>query len=74
MFAKFGIAQIFIGDNGPEFKVFAKKSDFQNDTFSGLEGRTIQTLKKTKKSNQDTYLAILSLQTIPFNDVSPPAI
>lgn len=81
-FAKFGIPQIVISDNGPEyrsseFRQFAKDWDFRNITTSpnypqsnGLVERNIQTIKRTLKklleSRQDPYLAMLALWTSPL--------
>lgn len=85
-FAKFGIPQIVISDNGPEygsleFRQFAKDWDFKHITTSpnypqsnGLVERNIQTIKRTLKksfeSEQDPYLAMLALRTSPLKDKS----
>ena len=76
LLAKFGIPQSVISDNGPEFKeimftMLAKDWDFQHNTSNNLVELTTQivkrTLKKSMKSNQDSYSTILSPRTTtPF--------
>ena len=80
-FARHGIPDILISDNGPqfdntEFARFAKEWNFTHKTSSphypksnGLAERTIQTLKKVlkkaRKDGTDPNLAILELQNTP---------
>ena len=82
IFAKYGIPQTVVSDNGPEysskeFATFATQWDFQHDPSSprypqsnGMVERTIQTVKRTIKkaieSKQDPYLALLALRTTPL--------
>ena len=80
-FARHGIPDILISDNGPqfdntEFARFAKEWNFTHKTSSphypksnGLAERTIQTLKKVlkkaRKDGTDPNLAILELRNTP---------
>ena len=82
IFAKYGIPQTVVSDNGPEysskeFATFAPQWDFQHDPSSprysqsnGMVERTIQTVKRTIKkaieSKQDPYLTLLALRTTPL--------
>ena len=88
-FAKFGIPKTVFSDNGPQFtsneyKLFSKQWDFVHDTSSpefaqsnGFVERMIQTLKKsldkTFASDQDPYLALLTLRTTPDEEGISPA-
>ena len=83
-FARHGIPDILISDNGPqfdnaEFTRFAKEWNFTHKTSSpyypksnGLAERTIQTLKKVlkkaRKDGTDPNLAILELRNTPRNN------
>ena len=90
IFSKFGIPKEDYSDNGPEFyavdyKDFSKQWDFYHNTSiaeypqsNGCVERMIQTVKKTLKkslrSGDDPYLALLSLRTTPLHDkASAPA-
>ena len=79
IFARYGIPEEVISDNGSQYssqqyRSFSKAWNFKHTTSSpefpqsnGLVERTIQTikraLKKCKESNSDPYLAILTLRT-----------
>jgi hypothetical protein len=83
-FARHGIPDVLISDNGPqfdnaEFKQFAKEWIFTHKTSSphspksnGIAERTIQTLKKVlkkaRKEGTDLNLAILELRNTPRNN------
>ena len=84
-FARHGIPDILISDNGPqfdntEFARFAKEWNFTHKTSSphypksnGLAECTIQTLKKARKDGTDPNLAILELRNTPrTNDLGSP--
>ncbi len=89
IFARHGIPQELFSDNGPEyiakeFTCFSKEWDFKHTTSSpyfaqsnGLVERSIQTvkraLKKAKDAEEDPYLALLILNTIPGSDGISPA-
>lgn len=82
-FARHGIPNVIISDNGPQFhnaeiKQFAKEWKFTHMTSSphylksnGLTERTIQTvkkvLKKAEREGTDPNLAILELRNTPRN-------
>jgi transposase InsO family protein len=84
-FARHGIPEIVISDNGPqfssrEFQAFAKEWEFSHQTSSpyhaqsnGMAERGIQTiklmLKKSKADGKDPYLSLLSLRSTPLEDV-----
>ena len=85
-FTRLGIPQIGISDNGSEyvsseFKQFAKEWDFKHfmslnyPQTNGLVERNIQTIKRIQKkafkSNQDPYLAMLTLRTTPLKNKWP---
>ena len=88
-FAKFGIPKTVFSDNGPQFtaneyKLFSKQWDFVHDTSSpefaqrnGFVERMIQThknsLDETFASDQDPYLALLTLRTTPDEEGISPA-
>ena len=89
-FSKCGISKKVASDNGPEYirgdyKLFAKQWVFKHDSSSphypksnGQIERTIQTikktLKKTFKSNDDSYLVLVALRTSPgLNSNTPSA-
>ena len=89
VFARHGIPETVITDNGPqfnskEFEMFAKEWNFVHVTSSpycarsnGMAERTIQTVKKVlKKSsldNTDIYLCLLDLRNTPVVDMQSPA-
>jgi hypothetical protein len=84
-FARHGIPEIVISDNGPqfssrEFQAFAKEWEFSHQTSSpyhaqsnGMAERGIQTiklmLKKSKADGKDPYLSLLGLRSTPLEDV-----
>lgn len=81
IFARYGIPQVVVSDNGPqysseEFRKFAKVYDFQHETSSphhpasnGLAEKYVQIVKrilsKAKADNRDPYLAMLEYRTSP---------
>ena len=84
IFARHGIPEIVISDNGPqysskEFKEFAKGYRFTHQTSStrfpqsiGEDERAVQTVKKLLKNNEDPYLALLTYRSTPLkNGFSP---
>jgi transposase InsO family protein len=89
IFARHGIPKIFISDNGTQyvsqlFKEFVSKWDICHVTSSpyhpksnGLAERSVQTVKqllvKCQESNDDPYLALLSLRTTPRGMLPSPA-
>lgn len=89
IFARHGIPDVVISDNGPqyssqEFEEFARTWCFQHKTSSpgypqsnGLAERTVQTvknlLKKAKGSGEDPYLSLLSYRNTPLSDAGSPA-
>lgn len=84
-FARHGIPETVISDNGPqfssrEFKAFAKEWNFMHKTSSphhaqsnGMAERGVQTvkllLKKAKTEGKDPYLSMLNLRSTPFEDI-----
>lgn len=84
-FARHGIPEEVISDNGPqfnctEFKAFAREYEFTHITSSpmypksnGAAERTVQTVKKTlkkaKKDKTDPNLALLALRNTPIDGV-----
>jgi transposase InsO family protein len=86
-FARHGIPEVVISDNGPQYscqdyKHFASKWGFQLKTSSpvypqsnGLAERTVQTdlLQKAKASGEDPYLSLLSYRNTPVSDAGSPA-
>ncbi len=89
LFARHGIPEVVISDNGPqytaeEFTQFTKSWGFKHQTSSpmypqsnGLAERTVQTvknlLKKAKASNQDPYLSLLSYRNTSSQQTGSPA-
>ncbi|XP_061714580.1 uncharacterized protein K02A2.6-like [Cydia pomonella] len=89
IFARHGIPETFITDNGTqfssrEFKVFTKNWDFNHVTSSpnyaqanGKSERAVQTvksmLKKSILSDGDFYLALLNYRNTPRDGLSSPA-
>ena len=87
VFARHGIPERVISDNGPqyssnEFRQFAKQWGFRHQTNSpgypqsnGLAERTVQTinlLKKSKVGGEDPYLALLASRNTPFEGQKSP--
>ena len=79
-FARYGIPDMFVSDNGPqfaaqEFQRFSKTWQFQLNTtshFSKSNGKAEnavkeakQLLKKAKKDKADAYLALLAYRNTP---------
>ena len=89
IFARHGIPEVVISDNGPQYscqdyKDFASKWGFQHKTSSpvypqsnGLAERTVQTVKnllqKAKASGEDPYLTLLSYMNTTLSDACSPA-
>ena len=87
IFARHGIPNVVISDNGPQFaskeyQEFAKKWEFQHITSSpyhpeanGKAERTVQTiktlLKKALKDEEDPYLALMNFRACPSPDGTP---
>lgn len=85
-FARYGIPDSLITDNGPQFSshtfsTFAKQYKFQHTTSSpiypqsnGRAERAVQTakniIKKAVDDNRDIYLALLDLRNTPINKES----
>ena len=78
VFARFGIPELLVSDNGPqytsqEFNHFAKQYGFTQVTSSpyypqgnGQAERTVQTVKRLLKENEDIHLALLNYRSTPF--------
>ena len=89
IFARHGIPEIVISDNGPqysseEFHQFSTTLGFVHKTSSptypqsnGFAERNAQTVKrlltKAKASNQDPYLSLLSYRNTSFQQMGSPA-
>ena len=89
IFARHGIPEVVISDNGPqysseEFQRFSTTWGFVHKTSSptypqsnGFAERTVQTVKnlltKAKATNQDPYLSVLSYRNTPFQQIGSPA-
>lgn len=89
IFSRFGIPNIVVSDNGPEFnsarfKTFSQEWEFKHITSSprypqsnGQVERTIQTVKKSLKKcfddNRDIYLALLDIRNTPIDEQNSPA-
>ncbi|KAL1447548.1 hypothetical protein WDU94_012414 [Cyamophila willieti] len=89
IFARHGIPQIVVSDNGPqfssqEFKEFARKYEFQHITSSPMyprsNGEAESAVKIIKKmlakclhDNSDPYIAMLNLRNTPKNFGPSPA-
>ncbi|KAL3999170.1 nuclear receptor co-repressor 2 [Sarotherodon galilaeus] len=84
-FARHGIPETVISDNGPqfssrEFQDFAKEWEFCHNTTSphhaqsnGMAERGVQTvkllLKKAKAEGNDPYLSLMNLRSTPLEDI-----
>lgn len=89
IFARHGIPEKFVSDNGPhyssqEFKDFADTWDFVHTTSSllypqsdGLAERTVRTAKsvldKAHAQRVDPYLSVLEHRNTPVDDIKSPA-
>ncbi|XP_033727655.1 uncharacterized protein K02A2.6-like [Pecten maximus] len=89
LFARQGIPDEVMTDNGPQFssdvfKVFSKKWDLKHTTSSpryprsnGMVERGVQTaknlLKKAQQDGRDPYLALLEYLNTPVNEKGSPA-
>ncbi len=89
IFARQGIPDEVVSDNGPqfssaEFGVIAENWEFVNTTSSpgfpqsnGQSERTVETvknlLKKAQESQRDPYTALLEYRNAPLDGVKPPA-
>lgn len=87
-FARFGIPNILMSDNGPqyvsaEFKKFSKAYGFKHVTSSPMypqsNGKTEKAvqiaknlIKKSKLSGQDPYIALLNFRNTPQEDLESP--
>ena len=85
IFSRFGIPEILISDNGPqysstEFEHFAQSYNFNHITSSprypqsnGQAERTVRTIKTLIKQADDPYLAILAYRStpLPWCNLSP---
>ena len=83
-FAHYGIPDICVSDNGPQFgselfREFSAKWDFQHVTLSPRHSQSNgkaesavktakQLMKKAKKAERDPYLAILEFRNTPTKD------
>ena len=88
IFARFGIPEVLISDNGPqydckEFKEFSKEWDFHHVISSpyypksnGLAENSVKTVKRMIKkcgdSKQDVYKAILAYRSSPLKSGQSP--
>ena len=89
IFAKMGIPEILISDNGTQYQSeemtqFAAEWGFKQITSSplyprsnGLAERMVQTaknlLEKSKQSGQDPYLSLLNYRNTPIDNIGSPA-
>ena len=85
IFARHGIPELIISDNGPQyscqaFSEFANKYQFQHVTSSplypqsnGEAERAVKTIKGLLKKETDPYLALLSYRATPLQIVYSPA-
>ena len=85
IFARHGIAEILISDNGPQFAAeiftqFAQNFDFQHQTSSpnfpqgnGEIERAVKTVKSMLEKATDHYIGLLSYRTTPLANSYSPA-
>ena len=78
MFARFGIPEVVVSDNGPQYSseayaAFARQYQFEHVTSSprypqsnGEAERAVQTVKNLMKKDGDPYLALLSYRSTPL--------
>ena len=78
MFSRYGIPEVMMSDNGPQYssqemKDFASSYGFIQVTSSphypqsnGLAERMVRTMKELLKKSEDPYLALLNYRTTPF--------
>lgn len=79
--AKYGIPDIVISDNGPQFasakfEKFAKEYRFQHTTTSpyfpqanGQTQRMVQTIKRLLKKSKDPYMALLEYRNTQIDEI-----
>ena len=85
MFARHGIPEILISDNGPqfscmEFAAFTKPYGFTHHTSSphypqsnGEVERSVKTIKYLLKKSKDSYIALMEYRATPLNNEHSPA-
>lgn len=85
IFARFGIPEVLVTDNGPqlasaEFAEFAREFDFEHVTSSprypqsnGEAERAVRTVKQILSKNQDHQRALLAYRTTPLAHGASPA-
>ena len=85
IFARHGIPEVVISDNGPQYsseayKVFANQYHFKHITSSpyypqsnGEAERAVGTLKRMLEKEKDPYLALLAYRTTPLQNGYSPA-
>ena len=85
VFARHGIPEVLISDNGPqyassEFKDFAREWGFTHQTSSphfpqsnGLAESSVKTVKGLLKKSDDFYKGLLAYRATPLNNLPSPA-
>ena len=85
IFAKYGVPQEVVSDNGPsysslEYKQFAAKYGFTHTTSSprypqsnGEAERAVKTVKSFLKKSDDSYLALLIYRSTPLHNGFSPS-
>ena len=85
IFAKYGIPEVVVSDNGPQysstaFSQFAHDYNFTHSTSSpihpegnGLAERSVRTVKDLYKPTKDSYAALLAYRTTPLEHGFSPA-